>query len=47
MIRQGHRATETLNAAATDGTIISTQMQTFVLSSISVAADSGYIFHLS
>jgi hypothetical protein len=34
----------TLNAASTGGTIISTKMQTFVLTSVSVAADSGYFF---
>ncbi len=35
---------ETLDAAASNGMTISTQMQSFVLSSIAVAADSGYFF---
>lgn len=34
--------TETLNAASTGGTVVSTQMQSFMMSSIIVAADSGY-----
>jgi len=38
-------STETLNAAAAGGTVVSTQMQTFMLSAISVAADSGHSFY--
>jgi hypothetical protein len=34
----------TLNAAAAGGLIVSTHMQSFVMSSIGVAADSGHVF---
>ncbi len=38
-------STETLNAAASAGIIVSSHMQTFMLSAISVAADSGHYFY--
>ena len=38
-------STEILNAAATGGTVVSTQMQSFMMSAITVAADSGHYFY--
>jgi hypothetical protein len=41
---QSSVSTVTLNAAASGGTVISSKMQSFMMSTITVAADSGHVF---